>query len=99
MTVTSLLPNPKKDKRVSITINGANPSGVDIRLDTGESLGLIQSLKIDGRVGHLTKVSLESILEKSEIDILQKNTEIKVVIPPYYYIGYWINRVFSKIIK
>ncbi len=85
------------EKRLSVKIDGIGSSDVNIKLNTGENLGLIQSLDLNCSIGNFNTVKLTSILEKAEVDILQKNTELKVILPYNYKIGYWINFLFNKV--
>lgn len=87
------------EKRIHISVNGIDTRDVEIKLDDGTNLGLIQSFKIECKVGELNKLVLESILEKAEIDILQKHTELKIILPKRYKLGYWINHIFYNIFK
>jgi len=89
------LNNPKNDKRISIKIDSSRSGDVHIKLNTGENLGLIQSIDINGSVGNFNKVTLTSILEKAEVDMLQQNTELIVILPFAYTLRYWISKLFS----
>ena len=90
--------NSNNDKRINVKINGASHGDVTITLNSGENLGFIQSVNINGCVGGLNTVRLESILEKADIDILQKQTEIKVLVPSHYYVFCWLYRL-TKLLK
>lgn len=94
-----IIANPNKDKRIQVKIGGSHPGDVNIALDSGENLGLVQALEIKAAVGDFVTVKLESILEKAEVDILQKQTEVKVILPRDYKLGYWIKFIFSKIFR
>lgn len=69
----------KNRKLINIKADGPHSNDVQIALDSGESLGLIQSMEVSGQVGGLTKLKLESILNQAEIQVLQKDTEVTVI--------------------
>lgn len=73
--------NPDNDQRIHIKVDGPSIADTHVKLSGGQTLGLIQAIQIDLRVGHVPRVVLESILEKAEIEVLQSQTEVKVILP------------------
>lgn len=49
-----------------------------VKLNSGESLGFVQAVAIEARVGGVSTAIIETICNKAEVEILQKNTELLV---------------------
>lgn len=58
----------------------ASPGDITIGLSGGENLGLVQSLELKAEVGTFPTLKLTSLVNESELEVLQKNTELNVVI-------------------
>lgn len=50
-----------------------------IKLNSGESLGLVQAVTIKARVGELSTATIETICNQAEVEILQRNTEVVLI--------------------
>jgi len=64
---------------IKIKIGGADSRDCQIKVDSEKSLGLIQSFSISASVFETTKLRIESVLTDAEIEILENETEIKVI--------------------
>ncbi len=79
------------DKKISIKSTGIRSGDTIIKLDSKNSLGLIQKVKWENEVGDIPKAELFTFLTPVELEVLQKNTELKFVFDRNYF---WANIIY-----
>lgn len=73
-----------------------------VELDSGEKLGLVQSVEIKAQIGSFSTAKIETICNLAEVEVLQRDTELIVTIKDHdeYMRGYNdAIAVLSKIAK
>jgi len=54
-------------------------SDISVLLDNGDSLGMVQSIHIDCIAGDSPFCTITTILSEANIELLQKNTDLRVI--------------------